>query len=118
MEPAPKNLRLASFTAHAARGLIRERRARRKLMFAAVLMAVILAITGTTFLEPALNPHEHPLWFILFWFACAWLTVLALLLALFDALIVRAQARAARKSLHGEFSKSSGPGSPSSLDRQ
>lgn len=31
--------------------------------------------------------------FILFWFACAWLTLLALLLTVFDLLIVRAYAR-------------------------
>jgi hypothetical protein len=39
----------------------------------------------------------------LFWFACAWETLLVLLLALFDLLLVRSQARAARKASRDEF---------------
>ncbi len=70
-------------------------------MFAAVAFAVGLLISGVTVLESILDHREHPVWFILYWFACAWLTVLALLLALFDVLIVRAQARVARKVLGG-----------------
>lgn len=66
-------------------------------MLGAVLCAVALIIVGSTILRGPLDHHEHPAWFILNRLACARLTVLALLLALFYMLIVRAQARAARE---------------------
>jgi len=94
---------MAPFAAHASRGLIRDQGARRKMMLASVAVAVLLAIIGSTLLKDALNPREHPVWFILFWLACAWMTVLALLLALFDLLIVRAQARAAQRVLDSDL---------------
>jgi hypothetical protein len=46
-----------------------------------------------------LDPHEHPWRFILYWLLCGWQTLLALLLALLDVLMVQAKARAARKAL-------------------
>ncbi len=101
--PEKKSLSVLPFAAHAARGLIRDQGTRRRVMFAAVAFAIGLLIAGVTVLEPVLDHREHPVWFILFWFACAWLTVLALLLALFDVLIVRAQARVARKVLGREL---------------
>lgn len=97
--PKGKSLRTVSFSAHAARGLIRERGARRKLMWGAVATAAALALLGATLFQDFLHPRQHPLRFILFWLACGWMTVLGILLALFDLLIVRAQARAARKAL-------------------
>lgn len=63
-------------------------------------VALIFLVAGLTVLRPWLDPHEHPARFILYWLACAWETVLVLLLALFDLLLVRAQTRAARKALH------------------
>ncbi len=62
-----------------------------------------------------LDHHEHPAWFILPWLACAWLTTLALLLALFDLLIVCAQARAAREQLRDQFAAKSTPGSQTNI---
>jgi len=56
-------------------------------------------VAGSTILRDFLDPRQHTLAFVIFWFACAWLTVLALLLALFDLLIIRAEARKARKVL-------------------
>ena len=69
-----------------------------------LVVAVLLLIAGSTFLQDVLNPREHAVRFILYWLICAWFTVAALLLALFDALMVRAQGRAARKMLSKEFS--------------
>jgi len=56
---------------------------------------------GATFLAGMLR--EAPVWFLLYWAVCAWLTVCSLLLALLDLLVVRAQARRARRELHHEI---------------
>ena len=71
-----------------------------------IVVAVLMLIAGSTVLQNALNPCEHAVRFILFWLACAWITVTALLLALFDALMVRARGRAARRMLQQEFQPS------------
>jgi hypothetical protein len=101
MEPQPnqKNLRIGSFAAHSARGLLRDRGLRRKTMFAAVAVALLLMVCGSSVLQSVLDPHDHPVWFILYWFACAWMTVLALLLGIFDLLLTRRDARAQRRNL-------------------
>ncbi len=102
MEPSPPNekkLRLISFAAHAARGLARDQNSRRKAMFGMVVVACVMLFCGSTFLAPVLDPHRRPVWFIFYWAACAWLTVTAVLLALFDLLLVRTQGRAARRAL-------------------
>jgi hypothetical protein len=104
--PKGKSFWMVSFAAHASRGLIRDQGTRRKLMLGSVVVAVALATLGSTILKDALNPREHPVWFILFWLACAWMTVLALLLALFDLLLMRAQSRAAQKALRQNFTSS------------
>lgn len=74
-------------------------------MAVSLLVAVVMLVAGLTVLRPWLNPQEHPWRFILFWFACAWETLLVLLLALLDLLLVRAQARAARKAIAEGFSR-------------
>jgi heme/copper-type cytochrome/quinol oxidase subunit 2 len=68
-------------------------------MFITVLVAMLMLFAGSTFLEPWLAPREHPVWFILFWLACAWFTLTALGLALLDLLMVRARSRAAKREL-------------------
>jgi protein-S-isoprenylcysteine O-methyltransferase Ste14 len=88
-----KQLRTVSFVVHAARGMIRDPNTRRKTMFILLVAALVLLFCGSTVLQSTLNPHEHPGWFILFWLVCAWLTLTALLLAIFDMLMVRLQAR-------------------------
>jgi hypothetical protein len=103
--PPKKSFRVVPFSIHATRGLLRDQRSRRKTMAISLLIAVLMLVAGLTFLRPSLDPHEHPWRFILFWFACAWETVLVLLLALLDMLLIRAQARAARKLFREEFSK-------------
>lgn len=69
------------------------------MMLGLVVVAVGMLVLGATVLREVLNPHERPLWFICYWVVCAWFTVSMLLLALFDLLFVRAQARAARKEM-------------------
>ncbi|MEO8438758.1 MAG: hypothetical protein ABI540_00920 [Spartobacteria bacterium] len=95
-------LRIGSFATHAARGLVRDQTMRRKAMFWIVIVAVVMLFCGSTFLSPWLDPEIHPGWFMLYWLACAWVTVTVVLLALFDLLLVRAQARAEKRRLAEE----------------
>src|SRR5450432_4658849 len=92
--PNEKKLRFASFAIHAARGLVRDQKMRRTAMFWTVIAALLMLFCGATFLAPVLDPHLRPGWFIFYWLACAWITVTAVLLAIFDLLLVRIQARA------------------------
>ena len=112
--PDQKPLRTTSFVVHATRGLIRDPTARRKTMFVAVLVALVFLFSGSTFLQSALNPREHPVWFILFWLVCAWLALTALLLAVFDMLMVRSAARKAERILRSQISQTETPDSPRS----
>jgi hypothetical protein len=96
---APSRLRIVSFALHSARGVIRDQSTRRWAMLITLVVAMFMVFLGTTVLQPLLLPREHPAWFIFFWLACAWFTLTALFLALFDLLILRAQDRAARKLL-------------------
>lgn len=97
--PPEKRLEMAPFTVHATRGLLRDPKLRRIMMAITVAIAVVMLVTGLTIFRSSLDPHEHPWRFVLFWFACAWQTLLAILLALFDLLLVRSEARAARKAM-------------------
>jgi hypothetical protein len=113
--PPNKSFWMVPFSIHAARGLLRHERSRRKTMAIALLFSVALLVAGLTVLRAWLNPHEHPWRFILFWFACAWDTLLVLLLALLDLLLIRKQARDAKKSFREQFSprtNSDEPGTP------
>jgi len=104
--PKGKNLRTLPFVAHATRGLIRDQRMRRRTMLALLVLAMLMLIAGSTFLQAPLSPHEHFGRFATFWLACAWLTATSLLLALFDVLIVRAEGRAKRRISREQFSGS------------
>jgi hypothetical protein len=99
MADVPPRLKIVSFAIHSARGVIRDQSTRRWAMFVTLVVAMVMLFLGTTFLQPLLSPREHPGWFIFFWLACAWFTFTALLLALFDLLLLRAQDRAARRTL-------------------
>jgi biotin transporter BioY len=103
--PPEKKLRMAPFTIHATRGLLRDQRARRTIMVMSLLAAVIMLVAGLTVLRSWLDPHEHPWRFMLYWFVCAWDTLLVLLLALLDMLLIRAQARAEGKAIREGFSR-------------
>jgi len=97
--PDEKRLETTSFVVHATRGVIRDQNIRRKAMLLLLALALLLLISGFTVLQPALNPREHPWRVILFWIVCIWLTFTALLLALFDLLVLRLQARRAERAL-------------------
>lgn len=91
----------AKFIIQVSKGLIRNQRARRILMFYSVLVALVLLFVGATFLDAQLR--AHPFVFIAYWAVCAWITVLAVLLALFDMLLVRANVRRERRRLEQEY---------------
>ncbi len=97
--PEEKNLETVSFVVHATRGVIRDQRTRRKAMVFCLSLAVLMLMAGFTVFQTALNPREHPWFMILFWIACVWFTFTATLLAIFDLLILRSDARKARRAL-------------------
>ncbi|CAN5421673.1 hypothetical protein BH20VER3_BH20VER3_05550 [soil metagenome] len=103
--PQERNLRIASFATHAARGLVRDQAMRRKAMFWTVIVAVVMLFLGATFLAPWLDPKIRPGWFMLYWLACAWVTVTVVLLAIFDFLLVRVQARQEKRRLAREIAE-------------
>ncbi len=103
--PSEKPFRMAPFAAHAARGLIRDQRTRRVTMGALLGAAVLMIIVGSKLLDEWFAERGHLLWFMLFWAACGWLTITALLLAVFDILILRVQARSARKAFRDELER-------------
>jgi protein-S-isoprenylcysteine O-methyltransferase Ste14 len=111
-EPPEKQLSILSFVVHATRGVIRDQNIRRKTMFVVLVVALVLLFSGSTFLQSNLNPHEHPVWVIFYWLVCAWLTLTAMLLALFDLLVVRARTRNAGKVLRNRLSETENPESP------
>src|SRR2546423_12831785 len=105
--PPEKRLEVAPFAVHATRGVLRDPRTRRKTMALLLAGALVLIASGLLGTKTWLEPHEHPVRFILFWFACGWITVTALLLALLDVLLLRAEARRRRKRLRDEISEGS-----------
>src|SRR5437016_3159587 len=105
MNEEEPRLRIISFAAHCARGVIRQRATRRWTMFITLLIAMLLVFAGTTFLKPILAPQEHPGWFIVFWLACGWFTMTAIFLAFFDLLLIRAESRSARRHLQTRVGK-------------
>lgn len=77
-------------------------------MFVIVLVALLQVFVGSVFLEGWLR--ARPVVFMLFWFVCAWITLTAVLLSLYDALVVRARARAEVRRLRKEFLGDVDPG--------
>ena len=93
-----------------SRGLIRDQTARRQLMFYSILGALVMLFLGSAMLFPWLR--QNPILFIIYWALCGWVTVIAMLLAIFDLLIVRTTARRERKRLEQEFIRRHNPSSP------
>ena len=97
--PPEKRFKVAPFAIHATRGLLRDARSRRKTMAILLVVALAMVILGLLGLRPWLEPHEHPLRFIFFWFACGWVILSVLLLAVLDMLLVRAEGRRTQQAL-------------------
>ena len=83
------------------KGILYDRSVRRQAMFRIILAAVAMLFLGATLLSGWLM--DRPVVFILYWLACAWLTITAVLLALYDILRVRVEARKERDRLESEL---------------
>jgi hypothetical protein len=99
---------MVPFSIHAAKGLLRDQRARRAIMAISLIITLALLVCGRTVLRELLDRHEHPGRFVLYWLICAWQTLLLLLLALLDILLAQAEARRARQQLREEAQRASG----------
>jgi len=89
------------FLIQVCRGIIQSRDVRRAVMFWDVLMVLVMMFLGSTFFWPWLR--ERPLIFLGYWGICAWLTILATLLAVYDLAKVRLDAKRAHDELKREF---------------
>lgn len=72
-------------------GIIRDSTQRRHVLSVVVVAALVMLFAGSTFLAPWLMRHLAV--FFVFWFACAWLTILIFLLAAYDLIAVRQAGR-------------------------
>jgi hypothetical protein len=86
-----------------SKGIIRDQRSRRTVMFYGTLTALIVLFVGSTVLDRWLR--DRPFAFVVFWAACAWITILCVLLALLDLLLVRAVVRRERRRIEQEYLK-------------
>ena len=68
-------------------------------MSALLVLVVTMSMLGATLLAPAISPSAHAVAFVVFWAVCGWLTFTVILLALFDILVVKRDARAARREM-------------------
>jgi len=80
-----------------SRGIVQDHRLRRKVLGVVIGGAVAMLLVGAYPLAAWLD--KHLFLFILYWGACAWLTILAMLMALFDMLVTRQQAMKEQKEL-------------------
>ncbi len=72
--------------------LLRRRQTRRKMMFAVSVVAMLLAFAGFTILDGLLM--ADPLLFVIYWFFCAGLVILMMLLAAYDVAALKGNANA------------------------
>ncbi len=98
------------FIIQVSKGLIRDQRARRTLMFYTVLISLVLLFAGSTFLWSLLR--EHPFIFLAYWIGCGWITLLAVLLALYDMAKVRGEVRREKRRLERELIEKAKNGKP------
>ena len=82
------------------RGILLDPRTRRWAMFVLLLAALVMLFAGSTFLAGNLS---SPWSFIVYWSVCGWLTLAALLLALWDLLLLRAAARRERRRIQKQM---------------
>ena len=77
---------------------------RRTTMFWVALAAMSMVGWGALFVSA---PEVNPWLFAGYWLGCAWLTLLMLMLALYDWMVIRAKLSAERRRLRAEFLGSS-----------
>lgn len=91
----------AGFVYLVSKGLVRDQKMRRNAMMYLVMSAVGMLFIGAVFLDGYLR--ERPMIFAIYWLVCAWLTLCAVLLAVFDILLQFAKGRAYRRAMTKEL---------------
>ena len=92
---------MVKFIIQISKGIIRDQRMRRSTMFYVLLTALVMLFAGAVLIDRWLREN---LWLLLLWWGlCAWLTLLAVLLAVFDLLLVRAAVRREQRRLAREL---------------
>jgi hypothetical protein len=87
-----------------SKAIIRDQGLRRRCMFGLMGVAVVMLFLGS-FAMSDQWARAHPALYFLYWAACAWLTMTAVLLALMDILMIRAAGRTARRVLERQFAE-------------
>ena len=85
-----------------SKGVLRDTRLRRNVMLWLMLAAMLMIFLGSWLISDAWMRRHITLYF-LYWAACAWLTLTAVLLAVFDLLIIRAAAKAVRRRIEQDI---------------
>ena len=80
-----------------ARATLFDQQRRRNAMFYSIVTAGALLVLGATLFDGWLRASLTR--FLVYWLVCAWLTLLAVLLAMLDLLILRAQGRRVEREL-------------------
>ncbi len=88
---------LLSLVLAICKGIVRDQRVRRAVLFFVMLAAMGLLFAGIVVIDRWLM--RHPLLFLVYWGACLWLTLLSILMALYDLLKLRQTARDERQHL-------------------
>jgi hypothetical protein len=84
------------------KGIIRDMRLRRLLMFWVMMVAMVMLFAGSVLMTNDWA-RAHPWLYLSYWLLCGWLTLLGMMLALMDILVLRAAQRAARRVLEQEI---------------
>jgi hypothetical protein len=92
---------VVKFVIQISKGIVRDHQMRRWAMFHTLLGAMLMLFAGAVLIDGWLLQHHLALF--LWWAACAWLTLTAVLLALFDMLVIRAAARREKRRLEREL---------------
>lgn len=103
MSQPDSKVRVLNLILPIVRGILGSMRYRRRVMIGLILAASFMVFAGTLFFQDFLM--ARPWWFVLYWLVCAWITLTAVLLALYDMLMVRLAARQARRKLREEMAR-------------
>jgi len=92
---------MIQFCVTLAKGIVADRHARRSVLFGVTMSAMVMVFAGALFLNGWLL--ESPWRFLLYWGACIWLTFLAILLSVYDLLMLRMEAKRERQRLKAQL---------------
>lgn len=85
-----------------SKGILRDTRLRRNVMLWLMAAALVMLFLGSWLMSDDWARRHYVLYF-LYWAFCLWITLTAVLLAVFDMLIIRATARAMRRQIERDI---------------